>query len=197
MTRGPETPKIDRRSLLKLGLSASVVASMPLGCVVLDSDETDALLEHIGDSELPLNPDRTGVITGAEFERLATLCRYVDRTWELGADLDIYLQQLQTDLEFKTKETPSYWTEYQHGVELIELVDEKSKSLEETWTTLLFTSFDVEAFEHTKLGRARRFVFAEIITHQIPISGAFKSFGLWNYAGYFGGAYTEPTSYRR
>lgn len=191
------TPLIDRRRLLKLGLSAGVVASLPLGCVALDRDETDVLLAPAGESQLPLEPDRVGVLTDAELERLATLCRYVDQTWELGADLDTYLQQLETDLGFKTKEAPSYWTEYQSAVELIDLVHAKSASVEETWTTLLFASFDVDAFENTKLGRARRLVFTEIITHQIPISSAFKSFGLWNYAGYFGGAYTDPASYRR
>ncbi len=67
----------------------------------------------------------------------------------------------------------------------------------EAWPTLLFSEVAADNLGATKLGRARRFVFSEVIAHQIPISGAFKSFGLINYRGYFGGPYASPASYRR
>ena len=72
-----------------------------------------------------------------------------------------------------------------------------TSSVEQAWASLLFSDFDVENFAATKLGRARRLVFSELITHQIPMSGAFKNFGLWNYSGYFGGSFTAPESYRK
>ena len=191
------TLRIDRRQLLKMGLSAGVVAAMPFGCMELEDDDADQLLEFVSDSSLPVDEKRTGTLTQEDFDTLSTLCRYVDQVWELGANLDEYLQQLRVDLGFKTGETPSYLTEYKHAIELVQLLVRRSDSVEQAWASLLFSEFDADNFAHTKLGRARKFVFSEIITHQIPISGAFKSFGLWNYTGYFGGAYTSPTSYRR
>ena len=92
---------------------------------------------------------------------------------------------------------PSYLTEYEHAIELVNLLVKRGESVEQAWSSLLFANFGDENFESTKLGRARNFVFSEIITHQIPISEGFKSFGLVNYRGYFGGPYTSPDSYRR
>ena len=191
------TLRIDRRQLLKMGLSAGVLAALPFGCVELGDDDAGRLLEFVSDSDLPVDETRTGTLKQADFDTLSTLCRYVDQVWELKANLDDYLQQLRADLGFKTEEEPSYLTEYENAVELINLLVRKSESVEQAWASLLFSEFDDDSFSHTKLGRARKFVFSEIVTHQIPISGGFKSFGLWNYTGYFGGAYTEPTSYRR
>ncbi len=191
------TLKIDRRQLIKMGLSAGVVAALPFGCVDLNDDDAGRLLEFVSDSDLPVDGKRTGTLTQADFDTLSTLCQYVDKVWELGANLDDYLAQLQVDLGFKTEEEPSYLTEYENAIELIQLLVRQSDSIEQAWASLLFSEFDAADFPHTKLGRARKFVFSEIVTHQIPISGGFKSFGLWNYTGYFGGAYTDPTSYRR
>jgi hypothetical protein len=191
------TLTIDRRQLIKMGLSAGVLAALPFGCIELDDDDAGRLLEFVSDSDLPVDEKRTGTLSHEDFDTLSTLCRYVDRVWELGANLDDYLQQLRVDLGFKTEEEPSYLTEYENAIELIQLLVRGSDSVEQAWASLLFSELEGDNFSHTRLGRARKFVFSEIITHQIPISGGFKSFGLWNYTGYFGGAYTSPTSYRR
>ena len=111
--------------------------------------------------------------------------------------MGLYFNRLRADLDFKTNEEPSYLTEYKHAVELISMMVGTTSSVEQAWASLLFSDFDVENFAATKLGRARRLVFSELITHQIPVSGAFKSFGLWNYSGYFGGSFTAPESYRK
>ena len=188
---------IDRRQLLKLGLSSGVLASLPLACVSLKEDDSAELLRFIGDSDLPVDPTRTGVLSQVEFDALSTLCRYVNQAWELDADMPLYFGRLRADLQFKTEEAPSYLTEYQSAVELFKLVEGSASSVEQAWASLLFSEFDLEDFASTRLGRARRLVFGELITHQIPVSGAFKSFGLWNYSGYFGGSFTAPESYRK
>ena len=188
---------IDRRRLLKLGLSSGVLASLPFGCTFLTQDDSATLLQFAGDSDLPLDAARTGVLSQAQFDALSGLSRYVNEAWELDADMPLYLERLKVDLQYKTEEEPSYLAEYESAIELHDLMAASSPDSREVWTSLLFAEFEGEGFASTRLGRARRFVFAELIKHQIPISGAFKSFGLWNYAGYFGGAYTKPDSYRR
>ena len=188
---------IDRRCLLKLGLSSSVLASLPFACISLTRDVSAEFLQFISNSDLPVDEMRTGLLGQDEFDALTTLSRYVNQVWELGADMPLYFGRLRADLEFKTREAPSYLTEYENAVELFNLVLDSTSGLEQAWASLLFSGLDVENPESTKLGRARRFVFAELITHQIPVSGAFKSFGLWNYGGYFGGSYTAPESYRK
>ena len=80
---------------------------------------------------------------------------------------------------------------------LIERVRQQSGSDDEAWLTLLFSEADSAEFAATQLGRARHWVFSEIVAHQIPISGAFKNFGFVNYRGYFGGPFASPNSYRR
>jgi hypothetical protein len=189
--------KIDRRALLKLGLSTGVLASVPLaGCAVADSTN-DFLLEFISDSEIPINSERTGVLNSENFETLASLCDYVARSWRLPIELDTYFGQLKHDLELKTREKPAYLTEYENAVQVVNRVRGELESDDQSWSSLLFAEFSASDLASTRIGRARHFVFSEIIAHQIPISGAFKSFGLVNYRGYFGGPYTLPGSYRR
>ena len=188
---------IDRRRLLKLGLSSGVLASLPFACIPLSQDDSAALLQFVSDSELPVDETRTGVLREEDFDTLSTLCRYVNEVWELDADMPLYFDRLRADLQFKTGEEPSYLTEYENAIELFNQAAGSISDVEQAWASLLFSEFDVANFASTKLGRARHFVFAELITHQIPMSGAFKSFGLWNYRAHFGGSYSASESYRK
>lgn len=188
---------IDRRKLLKMGIAAGIVSLLPIGCINMSDDKLGRLLKPIGDSNLPINRKLTGKMTDAEFNALASLCEYVNKVWELTPDLGTYLKMLRADLELKTGEEPSYLTEYKNAVVLIDAVVDKGDDGDKGWATLLFSEFEEADFQSTQLGRARRFVFSEIITHFVPISGGFKTFGLWNYSGYFGGSYTSLKSYRK
>jgi len=188
---------LDRRRLLQMGMSAAVVAVLPAGCLTVPQDESEQLLQRVSDSPRPLDGERLGSLDDAQFETLAGLPRFVDQGWALQTDLDPYLERLRSDLEHKTKYAPSYLTEYEHAVELIHLVSGSRATSQEAWSALLFAEFEAADLAATKLGRARRFVFDELVTHQIPISGAFKGFGLVNYRGYFGGPFADPASYRR
>lgn len=188
---------INRRQFMKIGLSSGVLAILPFGCVKVSDDDFSELLKFVSDSDLPVNHQHTGELSNSDFDTLSTLCKYVNQAWELTRDLDEYLDRLKGDLYFKTMKEPSYLTEYEHAIELVNLLVKRGESVEQAWSSLLFATFGDENFESTKLGRARNFVFSEIITHQIPISEGFKSFGLVNYRGYFGGPYTSPDSYRR
>ena len=189
--------KIDRRRLLQLGISSGLLAALPIGCVRLGEEETASLTGFISDSPLPIDPERTGVLSAAAFETLSELCGFVERGWELDTDQASYLSRLRSDLEAKTEETPSYLSEYERAVELVGLVAQESETSDQAWSTLLFSEIESGNPEATALGRARRLVFGEIITHQVALSGAFKSFGLLNYAGAAGGPFADPASYRR
>lgn len=187
---------IDRRRLLKLGISTGVLATLPFACISLRDDATSELLRFVSDSGIPVDPVRTGILSSDDFAVLSSLCRYVDTAWALDGDLSSYVPRLRADLQFKTEQEPSYLTEYESAVGLHTLVGADTSD-DQAWASLLFSNFDLENFAATRLGRARRFVFAELLRHQIPVSGAFRSFGLWNYRGYFGGSYSAPSSYRR
>ncbi len=188
---------IDRRQFIKIWISSGVLATLPFGCSTLNDDIVSELLKFVSDSGLPVHEKRTGMLSQADFDILSTICSYVNQAWQLTTNLDSYIVRLKSDLAFKTKEEPSYLTEYEHSVELINLLVSRSDTIEEAWSTLLFSKFDADNFAYTKLGRARNFAFSEIITHQVPLSGGFKSFGLSNYRGYFGGLFTSPGSYKR
>ena len=189
--------EIDRRALLKLGLSTGVLASLPLaGCILADAT-SDYLLEVVSDSDLPIDPTRIGSLSDADFEQLSSLCHYVARTWELSTDLDEYLARLRNDLAFKTREEPGYLTEYENAVEVVYRVRGELESDDQSWSSLLFSEFPASGLAATRIGRARRLVFAEMVIHQMPVSGAFKSFGLVNYAGYYGDPYMAAGSYRK
>ena len=188
---------IDRRRLVKLGLSASVLAGLPLAACGVDADLSTELLRFVSDSEDVIDGGRTGRLNDEAFATLFSLCEFVDKAWAFEADLDGYREQLRFDLELKTMREPSYLTEYEHAVELVDRVRCNTRTENEAWLTLLYTDIEDADRGTSRLGRARRFVFAEIVSHQIPISGAFKSLGFINYRGYFGGSYTASTSYRR
>jgi hypothetical protein len=189
--------KINRRRVLELGISASALAALPLVGACSAESISKQLLQPISGAKGPIAETVSGSLSRDEFNSLATLCQFVDKTWELEANLPAYLRQLESDLGLKTTKLPSYLSEYRHALDLIDLVSDASDNIDQAWTTLLFAEFDVDNFANTKLGRARRLVFSEIIGHQIPISGGFKSFGWVNYRGYFGGPYTSPASYTR
>ncbi len=191
------TLRVDRRALLKLGMATGVLASVPLAGCTITLSIRDFLLEFVSDSEMPFDSDRTGVLSSENFETLASLCGYVARSWQFPTELDAYLGQLETDLQLKCRERPAYLTEYENAVELVNAMRGELESDDQSWTSLLFAEFPAENLASTRIGRARRFVFSETIAHQMPISGAFRSFGLVNYRGYFGGPYTSVASYRR
>ena len=181
---------LDRRKLLKLGFSAGFLATLPVNPMVFADDVTDALLRFVSDSESPVDSAEVGILSQQEFDSLFSLCEFIDESWKFGTNLAVYREQLRTDLELKTNLEPSYLAEYRSALELLELANAD-------WPSLLFSETDTEEFSWTRLGRARQFVFSEIIRHQVPISGAFKSFGLVNYRGYFGGPYASSASFRR
>ena len=189
--------EIDRRALLKLGLSTGVLARLPLaGCIIADAT-SDYLLEIVSTSDLPIDPTRTGQLSDADFQQLSSMCQYVARTWELSTDLDGYLARLRNDLVFKTREEPSYLSEYENAAEAVNRVRGELESNDQSWSSLLFAELPASDLAATRIGRARRLVFAEMVIHQMSVSGAFKSFGLVNYAGYYGGPYMAAGSYRK
>ena len=189
--------EIDRRALLKLGLSTGVLASLPLaGCIIADAT-SDYLLEAVSTSDLPIDPTRTGPLSDAEFEQLSSLCHYVARTWELSTDLDEYLARLKNDLAFKTREEPGYLTEYENAVQVIKRVRANLNRMISPGHRFCLQNFQRVILPRPESGGARRLVFAEMVIHQMPVSGAFKSFGLVNYAGYYGGPYMAAGSYRK
>jgi hypothetical protein len=189
--------EIDRRQLLKMGLSTGLLATLPMGCVRLSDEEASALFDFVGNSDLPVDPERTGELSQEGFDVLAGLCEFVNRGWELESDLGPYLARLQSDLRIKTTQRPSYLAEYLEAVKLVESLTRSSETLDQAWAALLFSDIESEAPDATKLGHARRFVFAEIVTHQVALSGGFKSFGVRNYSGHFGGSFLDEGSYRR
>jgi hypothetical protein len=136
-------------------------------------------------------------LTKAEFDKLSSLCKYVNKEWKLVNNMEDYLLILKSDLRLKTSIAPSYLTEYRNAISLIDGLNGKEVDFDSTWYTLLFTEYMVPGLESTKLGRARKFAFSEIVTHFVPISGAFKTFSLWNYPGHFGGSFLSDTSYRK
>ncbi len=129
---------IDRRQFIKIGISSGVLAALPFGCSELDDDDIGELLKFVSDSGLPVNEKRTGMLSQADFDILSTVCSYVNQAWELTSDLGPYVIRLRADLAYKTKEEPSYLTEYEHSVELINLLVSRSDTIEEAWSTLLF-----------------------------------------------------------
>ena len=186
---------IDRRSLLHWGFSASVLASLPLGNLSIAQSIETSLLEFIGTDKLPINGSNTGNLSDDDFAAISGICEFVRNGWQLDFEIDAYLPRLQRDLQFKTSEAPSYLSEYESTAALVSAL--ASDDPEQVWTTLLFAEFADVDLAPTRLGRARRLVFAEIIAHMIPISGSFKSFGIINYAGFVGGPFAHPDSYRR
>lgn len=192
-----EVLSIDRRRLLQCGLSASLLASLPMYGRSVDKGLSSELMRFVSDSGVVRHPDITGKLSDDECESLFSLCDFVDRVWEFEADMSTYKKVLQSDLGLKTRRHPSYLTEYQDAADLVSLVRRNSESDDEAWLTLLFAKTANDDIAATRLGRARHWVFSEFIAHQIPIAAAFKSFGFVNYRGFFGGPYKAQDSYRR
>ena len=147
---------IDRRQLLKLGISSSILATMSFNNIVLADDVTGRLLEFVSDSDLPVGKTKTGALSDVQFNSLSSLCRFVDQTWELHSELDQYFNQLQGDLFLKTSQEPSYLTEYDRAIELYDLVVSDSESAERVWPKLLCSTFQADNFAGRRLGRAGR-----------------------------------------
>ena len=70
--------KISRRKLIKMGLSAGVLSSMPFGFIKISVNKLTELLKFVSDPELPVNENEIGQLTDSEFNTLASLCNYVN-----------------------------------------------------------------------------------------------------------------------
>ena len=149
---------INRRQFLKIGLSSGALAILPFGCVKVSDDDFSELLKFISDSDLPVNHQHTGELSNANFDMLSTLCKYINQAWELTGDLDEYLDRLKGDLYFKTMEEPSYLTEYEHAIELVNLLVKRGESVEQAWSSLLFQT------SVTKISNLQNWVAQEILS---------------------------------
>lgn len=188
---------IDRRRLLQLGLTLPFLAKISTAFGDVDEELVKYCIEYASGSVFPLDPEATGLITDPNFETIFRLCKYVDSVWVLNVDLSSYMARLRSDLRQKTENSPSYLTEYISVADLITRSTQEMPDDLSVFSFLLFSDFSSHAdFASSRLGRARAFVFSELIRHQVAMAG-FRSFGLENYQGYFGGPYTAPGSYRK
>lgn len=187
---------ITRRDLLKAGLASSFLALIPISGFAFSPSEAD--FEPIGDnadSKSPYQKSRLGFLSTEDVAILAGFSAWCIQAWGF-TEVDDYPSRLGFLLELKTKYEPSYLSEYQNAVATIGRAAARSSSDNEAWTYLMFAERNGRATLNTRLGRARHFVFDELVRHLVA-NGGFKRFGLINYDGFINLPFDVPGAYRR
>lgn len=187
---------ISRRILLKAGLSVALLAAIPMSGLsfALSNRELDGVVG--ASSHEPYKSNLTGQLSEMDTIQLKDFAIWVISAWEFS-NMESYPDSLTGILKIKTNEKPSYLEEYRNAALLIEEAKPRFNSKNEMFIHLLFNGRDQEDMIGTRLGRARQFVFDEIIRH-IVANGGFRRFGFVNYKGYIGGgSFYDSNSYRR
>ncbi|WP_317930691.1 hypothetical protein [Halioxenophilus sp. WMMB6] len=192
------TAKITRRLLISAGVAAGVAALIPLSGLLVSLPEED-LAPIAGDKNAPANQpyraEQTGSLDGSAVSQLQDFCRWAIAAWALPG-LDDYAAQLPALLELKTQQAPSYLAEYQSAAALLMAARAREKSDDQAYTYALFAGRDLKNSNATRLGRAERWVFNELVRHMIK-TGGFRRFGSQNYDGFINVAFTEAGAFRR
>jgi len=185
-----------RRMLLKAGLSSAFLASVPLTGMSFEPSNIE--LEMMGDVGLkfPHKPESTGLLSNSDSSLIKSFARWAITSWEFTG-MESYPSSLSTVLKLKTSESPSYLEEYRNASILISHAKDRYVSENEIFLHLLFAGRSTETVQNTRLRRAQKFVYDELVQHIIA-NGGFRKFGFVNYQGYvLGGSFYDDRSYRR
>lgn len=190
------TITITRRNLLKAGLASSFLALIPISGFAFSPPEAD--FEPIGDnadSKSPYQESRLGLLSTEDVAMLARFSAWCIQAWGFTG-MDDYPSRLEFLLKLKTQYEPGYLSEYQSAVATISRAAVRSSSDNEAWIYLMFAERNGRATLNTRLGRARYFVFDELVRHLVA-NGGFKRFGLINYDGFINLPFDVPGAYRK
>lgn len=159
------------------------------------ADLEDWLLEEVGGSLGPRNPEQVGPLTERELRSLLGLFRFIGKRWELFDSDAVAEGQLASLIQPKCELRPSYRTEYREAVAVLSRLHQSTGLLDGAYRRLLAGSGSAE-FPRTRLGRAQHFVGRELIAWSVS-QGGFRRFGYTNYRGFPGGLLAaSPPPYR-
>lgn len=184
---------MDRRTFLL----AAAAAMVGLEATWAEAPDLDAWLRaEVSAEPAPRRPERTGRLAARHHRALLGLFRHIGERWDMAAVSGVGEPQLSDLLRYKTERPPSYLTEYREAAAVLAEIAERTGSLGEAHDRLLLP-LDVPGFPASRLGRAQRFVSAELIVWYVS-QGGFRRFGYANYRGFVGGRFTAvPPPYRR
>lgn len=185
---------VDRRTLLTYALSGLLAHVAPVGASPTRIEAGSKWLQFFSDENGPASPQLRGALEGADALLLLRYARDVAAVCGWEESFANYAPRLSSDLNLKTTEAPSYLSEYRSAARVLAAAYEALPDAASTVTHVLFADYG-HSLENTVLGRARKYVFAEILTHLVSQIG-FRSFGSINYRGYIAGPVNAPGSFR-
>lgn len=187
---------ISRRTLLLAGLTAGFVALFPeTGLSIPLSNRDSGPAGQEAKDGMPYMDSITGPLADEDVSMIVSFAGWSIEAWGFE-NMDGYLDSLKTVLQLKTNTSPSYLEEYRGAASLVRDVRARFSTEHEAFVYLLFAERNGLASISTRLGRARKCVFEEIVQHLVA-SGGFRKFGLVNYGGRINLPFTNPNSYRR
>jgi hypothetical protein len=186
----------NRRVLLAAGLAVPFVALLPSSALSQTLSPSEAApVEPSSPPGIPESPALTGALLKDDVSVVRSFASWGIEAWGF-AEMEGYAQTLEGVLTLKTGAVPSYLTEYRRAVSLMRDARNRLGTDASAFIHLMFTERGGAATPLTAIGRARQFVFDEIVRH-IVASGGFKKFGLVNYDGFINVSFYDSRSYRR
>ncbi len=187
---------ITRRTLLKAGLSAGFATLIPLEGLCFFFSESDLLpIGPCAQGNVPYKHSEVGVLSAEHSKLIADFSLWAIDAWEFEG-MHMYPSDLEDVLSLKTNTLPSYLSEYQSAARLIHDAKARLNSEKEAFLYLLFAGRENSNLLETRLGRAQKFVFDELMRH-IVANGGFRRFGFINYKGFPSFPFKDPNAYRR
>lgn len=187
--------RISRRDLIAAGISTAFLALVPQRIFAQGTSTDD--LEPAGPNatnDMPINEAIVGTLKDDEVSSLTAFSNWAIAAWDLP-EMGNYWRILGNDLGYKTSQRPSYLSEYRSAARIADSAKKRLGDDASAFVYLMFLDRQAASLA-TRLGRARHFVYDEIVRHLVS-KGGFRRFGLTNYEGNFGTPLMDPGAYRR
>jgi hypothetical protein len=189
---------IDRRLFLISTLAVGAASVAPNIQLAVADELSDWLTTSFTAEKELLSPKTTGQLPINQAQRLGRFSGFLIKSWGLETYVEPSVEDITEIFAVKSGEIPSYLTEYDVADETFERARISLASEDGAFNLLAFGVIADPQPLFSRVGRFRRFIFAETARYLIA-SGGFRRFQpapgnppARNYQGYIAGPFTNP-----
>jgi len=162
-------PQVRRRDLVLGGTAVAGAALLLAWQADLQGVSVpERLLRRLGIPAGLRAPTVTGRADDALLRRLWWLCTRIAARWQLAEFVDLTEDSFAQFIDAKTREAPSYLTEYRAAGRILAEVERDMKVRDDALDRILARPAGFRDFGTTRIGRLQKFVVAEIMKWNPP-----------------------------
>lgn len=192
-----QTVILDRRAFL-IGACSFTAGFIASGRLAVADELTDWLIRPVVAGTGVIDSKKIGALSEESLQQFTRFGVFLVSRWGLGAHVELDDSEIRELFEIKSNAEPSYYSEYRMAEETIARAQSSLASEEKAFDMLAFGTVSDPLAQFSRLGRFRKFVFAELARFLIA-AGGFRRFKpadgnppAKNYQGYMAGPFNDP-----